>query len=322
MLSVTDANISAGLRIFVRGDLDVPLAGGNIVDTFRLDRLLPTLNFLKSKSAEIILAGHIGRPHGSFTSDLSTKQLKNYFDEKLGNFSFELMENLRFDLREETNDVSFARELASKANLYVNECFGTNHERHASIVGLPKLLPAYAGVRLMEEVATLGKVMREPARPLTVILGGAKIDTKLPVISKFVEFADNVLLGGKLGLEWKGGDAKNLYTPTDYAIDFKDIGPNTIAKYKDIILASKTIIWSGPMGVFEEAAFFGGTLAIATAVIAAQAYTIAGGGDTISALKKANALEKFGFVSTGGSAMLEFLARGRLPGLEALEYHG
>ena len=320
--------IKNGTKVLVRADMDVALENGKIAEKYRLDQMLPTLNFLKEKGARIMLAGHIGRPNGKPVNELSTKVLKPYFDEILGVSSFgiagtstyELLENLRFDPREEQNDPSFAQELAARADVYVNECFSTSHRNHTSFVAITKLLPSYAGLRLEKEVETLSTVIKKPARPLVALIGGTKIETKKPVIDKFIEVADYVLVGGKIGLNWQTDHTTILLLPSDYAEMEKDIGPSTIETYRRIILQAKTVIWAGPMGYFEDEKFASGSIKLAQAIVDSRAFSVAGGGDTISFLDKYGFLDKFNFISTGGSAMIKFLAGDKLPGLEALGY--
>ena len=327
--------IKNGTKVLVRADMDVALENGNIAEKYRLDQMLPTLNFLKEKGAHIILAGHIGRPEGKPVKELSTKMLKPYFDEVFGSDqsgrldnsgtgTYELLENLRFDPREEQNDSSFAGEMSSKADVYVNECFSTSHRNHASFVAITKLLPSFAGFRLEKEVETLSTVIKNPARPLVALIGGAKIEAKKPVIDKLIEVADHVLVGGKIGLGWQvettSASPANLLLPSDYAEMQKDIGPSTIETYRKIIMRAKTVIWAGPMGYFEDEKFATGSVKLAQAIVDSGAFSVAGGGDTISFLDKYGFLDKFNFISTGGSAMLKFLAGDKLPGLEALGY--
>ncbi len=320
MNSISAAPILRGTRVLVRCDIDVPIKDGIIEETYRLDSLLPTLNFLKKKEAKIIIAGHMGKPKGTPDPTLSTQLLQPYFEEKLGKWNFELWENLRFDPQEEANDPEFAQKLAQNADVFVNESFATCHRKHASIVQIPKFLPSYAGFRLEEEVSTLSKILKDPQRPLITIIGGIKIESKLPVINKFLEVSDAVLIGGRLGLEWKDQTPDKLFLPKDYANNSKDIGQKTIEGYREIIHTAKTILWAGPMGAYEEPEFSMGTEEIARAVVNSAAYSVIGGGDTIAAVNKIGIMENFDFASTGGGAMLEFLVKGTLPGLEVLGY--
>jgi phosphoglycerate kinase len=309
-------------RVLVRLDLDVPIKNGAVLEPYRLESALPTLQFLKQKGAKIIIAGHMGKPGGKVVPELSTTHLKPFFDEHLGKDNYELLENLRFDPGEEENNPKFSEHLASMADAYVNESFATCHREHASIVGVPQLLPSFAGMRLIQEVDTLSKVLKNPKKPLIAVVGGAKLESKRPVIDKFLNIADAVLVGGKIGLNWADEVPDNLFLPIDYAEQNKDIGPSTIAGFKEILSCAGTVIWAGPLGLFEEDKFFTGTKTIAEFVASGSSYKIAGGGDTIAALDKAGVLEKFDFISTGGGAMLDFLVKGNLPGLKVLGYNG
>lgn len=324
MKTLKEADIKPNTRVFVRIDMDVLDNNGNIEDFYRLNASLPTLKYILEKNAKLILAGHIGRPtpDESITKPkhLSTHNLKQYFDDKLGTENYQLLENLRFDPREEANDDEVAQQLASNADIYINESFATSHRKHTSIVGIPKYLPAYAGLRLEQEVETLTKLLQSPKQPLITIIGGAKIESKMPTIASLAKISQSVLLGGRCGLEYQNQSQKfsNVILPIDYAKDNLDIGPQTIQNYKNLLGSAKTVIWAGPLGAFETSGYENGTLEIAQYLTSLQAFTCAGGGDTIAALNKFNLLEKFSFVSVGGSAMLEFLAYQTLPGIAAL----
>ena len=315
MKSVSEAPISQGTRVFVRCDLDVDIKNGTISDTYRLESALPTLKLIIEKGGIPIIAGHMGKK-------LSTSLLAPFFDTNLGKQKYELLENLRFDPGEEENSDVYAQGLANKTQVYVNESFATSHREHASIVGIPKHIQAYAGLNLIKEIETLTKLLDNPQHPFTVIIGGAKLESKMPVVSKFLETADNVLLGGRLGLEWKTEVPEKLKIPSDYAAENRDIGQNTIEEFIKIIQGSKTVLWAGPMGMYEHKAYSQGTYAIANEISyltkTGDFYSVIGGGDTINAIKKQFPLNDFGFVSTGGGAMLQFLANGTLPGIVAL----
>lgn len=286
-----------------------------------------------------------------------------------------LFENLRFQPGEETNDPEFARLLASFGDVYINEAFADSHREHASIVGVPRLLPAAAGILFEREVKTLERVRRDPLRPLVVIIGGAKPETKLPMLKEYLAIADHVLVGGVLAnvllalkgiavgrSAWYGegfGDLKGmlmecceltdtrLHIPLDAVISYAkdgsaessiapvgniergaigrqdhfilDIGPDTIDLFKRIISRARTVVWNGPMGFYEVEAFRTGTDAIAKAVVAADAYSVVGGGDSVAALQRLELREGVDHVSTGGGAMLELLAGRELPGMKALD---
>jgi len=322
MQKVQDAPIFSDKRVFVRCDLDVPVSNGSILELYRLDSALETLKYIIEKKARPVIAGHIGKPEGKVVGNLSTKNLLPYFEEKLGKGVFELLENLRFDPREESNDDSFAQELSAKADLYVNESFATCHRKHTSIVGVPKHLPHYAGFRLQKEIETLGNLLKNPQRPLVVLIGGAKLESKKPVVSKFLKIADKVLLSGKLAGAWDEPVPENLVLPINNNQKDKDLNSETVEKYIEILQGAKTILWAGPVGIYEEDKYFKGTQALAKEIAKLTNFhrmvSIIGGGDTVAAVNKAGLLGKFTFASTGGSAMLDFLVDETLPGIEAL----
>ncbi len=322
LLNIEHAQLQPNQKILVRCDLDVPIENGQIQDEFRLNSCLKTLQYIIAHEAFPVIIGHMGRPTQN-DQNLSTQQLKPFFDKNLIPGKYELLENIRFDARETQNDLNFAKEIVSQTNatLYVNEAFASSHREQTSITMLPKILPSFAGFTLINEVQQLSTLTKNPVRPLTAIIGGAKLETKKPLVKKFVETADFVLLGGKLGLDWDTYQPSNLYLPTDY-IDNKDIGPQTIAVYERIISRAKSVVWAGPMGLFEQDQYATGTQKIAQAIANSQAFSVAGGGDTIHALTKFGLLDKFKFISTGGGAMLDFLSNGNLPGLKVLGYNG
>lgn len=318
MLSVKQAPIISGKTVLVRCDFDVPLKNGEIQNTFRIDMCLPTLKFLLGEGADLVLATKLGSPKGEYVEELSTKVIKPYLDKKLGFGNYTLLENLRFDSREKENSVEFAQELAQGVDFYVNECFATSHRTDTSIVGFKGVLPSFAGLRLVKEVETLSSILKSPARPLVSIIGGAKLESKKPAVDKFLKISDAVLVGGKIGLDWKETVPGNLFLPVDYAQDNLDIGPNTIKMFQDIIKDAKTIVWAGPLGYYEDTEYLTGTSKIAEAAVNSLAHVTVGGGDTTTAIEEAGFLNDIDFVSTGGGAMLEFLIKGTLPGIEAL----
>ena len=318
MKCIDQASIGLGTRVLVRCDLDVPLDKGAVTETFRLDAALKTLNFILNAGGVPVIAGHMGRPGGKYSAELSTLQLTEYFNTHLLG-KFELLDNLRFDPREEANDAALSGELAQKADIYVNESFATSHRESASIVGVPRLLPSYAGFQLVKEIASLQKILGGSTRALLAVIGGAKIESKRPVIQKFSQIADVVLVGGRLALEGElVGD--RIHCPVDY-VDNKDIGPETLRQWEQFFIKAKTIVWAGPMGAFEDEKYSRGTREIAESIAHATrlgCFTVAGGGDTIAAIAKFGLMDGFSFISTGGSAMLDFLVSGTLPGIEAL----
>jgi phosphoglycerate kinase len=232
-----------------------------------------------------------------------------------------LLENLHFWSEELEPNLDFAKKLATMADVYINEAFGSCHRNEASMVLLPSLLPHAAGIHLEKEVSELSKLLKDPKRPFVAIVGGAKIETKLPVIENLAKVADSVLVGGKIAKEFQISNFKfpisNVIVATSAAGD-KDIDQKSIDKFGEVIATAKTIVWNGPMGVFEEG-FDKGTKAVAQAIIESGVYSVVGGGETTEFLASEDLLSKFSFVSSGGGAMLEFLAGKELPGIKALE---
>lgn len=393
-------------RVLVRCDFNVPLdEKGQISDDFRIRKTIPTIEYLIKKEAKVILMSHLGDPQGkkveklrltpiqeklmeyldvSITkaADCIGKEIEDYVSEmQIGEIL--LLENLRFHKEEEENDEKFAKQLAGLGDFYINEAFPVCHRNHASIVGVPKFLPSAIGLLFEEEIKILSKLLENPEHPFVVIIGGAKIFSKIGVISQFLEKADHLLLGGKIAnsiLQAKGIiigkpiletelvkmvekidlTSPKMHLPVDGAISLQestedyfrvgaigrvkkeenvfDIGPETIKIFSEILKGSKisfkkggleyierkevpkTILWVGPLGMFENEKFEKGTKEIANIIIRNHtAFKIAGGGDTISAINKFALLDKFNHISTGGSAMLKFLSKEKLPGIEALK---
>lgn len=332
MKSVKEAEVS-GKRVIVRTDFDIPVKDGVIVDETRLDDSIPTLKYLLEKKAKLFLISKMGRPKfqdpslslkpviGEVSKKLEREiKFKDNLDENIPG-EVTLLENLRFWPEEKRGDLEFSKKLASFGDIYVNECFATSHRSDASIIGIPKILPSYAGLNLIREVTELKKILEDPKRPLISIIGGAKLKTKLPAINSLARVSDKVLVGGKLMFEIGGQSLPdNVVIATD-DIDKKDVGPKTIDSFKKILQSANTIVWNGPLGMFEVDKYLEGTRLLAEAIVALDAYKIIGGGDTITALDKLNLLDKIDYVSTGGGAMLEFLAEEKLPGLTALGYY-
>ncbi len=351
-----------GKRVFLRVDLDVPLSERTtnneqrttIADDTRLKDSLETLNFLLEKGAIVIIGGHLGRPEG-FDQSLTLKPVAEWFEHRLkvksdlpagkagklkvGNFdgwkisdNLFLLENLRFNQGEEVNDPEFSKKLASLADVYVNDAFGSSHRAHASIVGVAKLLSHYAGFVFTREINTLSSIMGNPKRPLVVVIGGAKIETKLPVVEKMHKIADYVLIGGLIAEQTKvllkvqhekvspPGERKSALLVADLNNEETDITQKDAENFLQIINLAKTIVWNGPVGKIEgnEKNLEIGSAKIAKGITESGAYSVVGGGDTIGYLKKIGLLSKFSFVSTGGGAMLEFLSGEKLPGIEVL----
>lgn len=329
-----DADLK-GKRVILRGDLDVPLEDG-VSDDYRLKALLPTLKYLLKSNARVLIIGHAGRPAGKPDPRLSLRPVAEYltkllkrkveFLPKLPDAGSQLpglalLENLRFWPGEEGNDPAFAKKLASLGDVYINDAFAVSHRAHASISGVFEHLPSYAGLRLGEEIKELGSVLEAPDRPLVFILGGAKTETKMPLVPDFAKIADKVLIGGLLMFDKELEGIPNVIFPSD-ASDAYDIGPESIKKFAQIIKDAKTVVWNGPMGKWEDNRYELGTRAVAEELAVLPAKTIVGGGDTIAALSSFGLVSDMGYVSLGGGAMLEFLAGKELPGLKALGYKG
>jgi len=379
-------------RVLVRCDFNVPIENGEVRDDFKIQRSLDTINYLRAQEAKIILLSHLGRPQEvkkrkerikKFSLNPVHQKLQELLKEKV-RFSKKivgrkvkkevqrlklgeilLLENLRFARGETENDQKFAKSLAELGDAYVSEAFSVCHRNHASVTSLPQLLPHFMGFGLEKEIEVLSQISQNPTRPLVVIIGGAKISSKIRVIEKFLENADHLLFGGKIaniilrvkgicvGKPWpeeeivKKIEKLNLtdlkvHLPVDVLVspdetgkvyiretgpgnvrkdeDIFDIGKETIDSFSGIIKEAKTLFWSGTLGMHENEKFAQGTKKIAEAITRNyDAFKVVGGGDTIRALKEFNLLDRFSFVSTGGSAMLSFLAGEKLPGLEALK---
>jgi phosphoglycerate kinase len=393
----TVANLSAsdlsGKRVLVRADFNVPLDNGSITDDTRIRAALPTIQDLASKGAKVILCSHFGRPKGVTEklrltpvavrlSELLGKEVKKT-DDCIGDEvaatvagmqdgDVLLLENVRFYPEEEANDPEFAKKLASVADLYVNDAFGTAHRAHASTEGVTKYLsPSVAGFLMEKELQYLGSAIDNPQRPLAAIIGGSKVSSKIGVIEKLLEKCDKLLLGGgmvftfykarglsvgkslveddKLELA-KSLEAKakergvTFLLPTDVVVADKfaadantqtvavesipegwmglDIGPDSVKTFQDALADCKTVIWNGPMGVFEMEKFAAGTEGIARSlagITQTGTTTIIGGGDSVAAVEQLNLGEQMSHISTGGGASLELLEGKELPGVAALD---
>lgn len=340
----------AGKGVFVRADLDVPVGNVSVEETAtRLTALKPTIDYLFEKgAAKVIIAGHMGRPsretrdveagmgkpllyNGMLTTEQLIEPLSTILGQKVvfcGDFGhitedkITLFENLRFWHGEASNEQVFANKLAILGQVYVNEAFGNSHRDHASMVKLPEMLPHAAGLHLQLEVEKLTELMTFPKKPYVAIVGGKKIETKVPVIHNLAKVADTVLVGGYLVAEihQQKFEMQNFGSNVDIGTltpDNEDIDAQTLTKFTAVISTAATAVWNGPMGHFEGG-FDRGTLAVAQAIIGSGAYSVVGGGETTQFLAQKGLLSKFSFVSSGGGAMLEFLAGKKLPGIEAL----
>ncbi|MFZ5559616.1 MAG: phosphoglycerate kinase [Patescibacteria group bacterium] len=370
-------------RALVRVDYDLPLdEKGNILDDFRLKESIPTIKYLIRQKAKIILISHLGRPAGrkikKFSLEIVVKRLKKILKKKIL-FSKEiigwdvkkriemmnfgdvlLLENLRFNSGEERNSPRLAGDLAKFGDIFVNEAFAVSHREHASIVEIPQYLPSVLGFCFEKEIKELNKILFKPERPLTAVIGGAKISNKIKVINKFLRIADYVLIGGALANTifakqgFDMGDSiidkeafediekvnlKNpkLFLPIDLGIWNKDrvyykdvsdlfkkekaldIGPKTVDLFCDLINKSKMVVWNGPLGLAEQKPFDMASKAIVKAISQSDIYSVAGGGDTIAFIRGIKKEKIFNHLSTGGGAMLDYLANETLPGLEAIK---
>lgn len=309
---LTDLDVS-GKRVLLRLDLDIDPDPNDL----RIKASEETLNFLKEKSAEIIILAHRGRPEGKVNENLSLKPFQSIFDK----WGAEVRENLRFDFGEEANDLNYAKKLASLGDCYINEAFGNSHREHASIVGLPKFLPHAAGLRFIEEVNNLSKVFDNPKHPVLFVIGGSKKD-KLDYIEDLKGVADKIIIGGRLPDYLQDTGYSILDTKIMVANllpDKEDLTINSMIKFEEEVKKAGTIVLAGPMGKYEDEGHRQGTERIFKAVANSNAFKITGGGDSLSVLSIYDLKDKFDWVSVGGGAMLEFLAKRTLPGIKALE---
>ncbi len=379
-----------GKKVIVRVDFNVPFdSEGNISDDKRIVGALPTIKYLIENDAKVILVSHLGRPKGEFNMKYSMAPASKRLGELLGinviqaadvigedakakaaaleNGQVLMLENARFHKEEEKNDAAFAKELASMAEIYVNDAFGTAHRAHATTAGLADYLPAVSGYLIQKEISVMGKALANPERPFLAILGGAKVSDKIEVIKNLLDKVDYLIIGGGMAytfvkaqghdvgtsicemdkldlanelIESAKAKGVKLLLPVDNVVSDgfsneankqtvasdsipegwggMDIGPKTIELFSEAIAASKTIVWNGPMGVFEFANFAVGTRAIAKAVAESGAISIIGGGDSAAAVEQLGFADRITHISTGGGASLEFLEGKVLPGIACL----
>lgn len=379
-----------GKKVLVRCDFNVPMdEEKNITDTTRIIAAIPTIKYLLENECAIILCSHLGRPKGEFKPEFSLKPVAKELSKILGkevaiaedvigedaktkaanlkSGELMLLENVRFHKEETDNDEGFAKELASMAEVYVNDAFGAAHRAHASTAGVAKFLPAVSGFLIEKELECLGDAINNPERPFVAILGGAKVSDKIGVIDSLLEKVDTLLIGGgmaytffkaqgyevgnsiceldkldlakeamakakakgvnlvlpvdtKVGKEYKPDTESKTVAWTEIPADWEgfDIGEKTIEIFTEEIKKAKTVIWNGPLGLFEFPQFSVGTNAIARLLATIDAKTIIGGGDSAAAVKKAGLEDKMTHISTGGGASLEFLEGKKLPGIECL----
>lgn len=345
MRSIRQADVE-GKRILMRVDFNVEFDDGFPKETYKINSVRDTIDFLLSKKGvKIALLSHVGRPEGEKMEGLSFKnffgEIGKVLDKKLifvddcvgdkvkdgldilRSGRILILENVRFHVEEFENNIDFAGELAKNFDIYVNEAFSVSHRPHASLVKITEILPSFCGLHVEQEVERLSKIRENPERPSVAIIGGAKIETKFPMIKFFADSYDSVLVGGRLGIEAKNKGIvfpDSVIVPKDYIDGSLDVGPETVSLFKEKIRKSKTIIWNGPLGKFEDTRYARGTSEVLDAIVANKlAYKVAGGGETIQVIEEKGVIKKFDFVSTGGGAMLVFLAKGTLVALEALQ---
>ena len=379
-----------GKKVFVRCDFNVPMdENQNITDNTRIVAALPTIKYLLEQNCKIILASHLGRPKGEFKPEYSLKPVAKELSKllnkevimandvigedamkkasELKEGEILLLENVRFHREETDNDPEFAKKLASMAEVFVNDAFGTAHRAHASTTGIANYLPAVSGFLIEKELKFLGNAVNNPERPFVAILGGAKVSDKIGVIDSLLEKVDTLMIGGgmaytffkaqgyevgnsicemdkldlaksamekakqkgvklllpvdtKVGKEYKEDTESKIVKYTEIPADWEgfDIGTETIKLFTEELKSAKTVVWNGPLGLFEFPQFAIGTNAIAKALSELNATTIIGGGDSAAAVKKAGLEDKMTHISTGGGASLEFLEGKKLPGIECL----
>ena len=391
MKSIKDHTNLNGKLVLLRLDLNVPLKNGIITDQTRIDKIIPIINFLIKKKSKIIIISHVGRPKGEINKSLSLKPICENLEKKINqkirmfnenifklkkedlfkdsSYQIIFLENIRFYKEEEKNDNSFAKHLAGLGDLYVNDAFSCSHRAHASISKITEFLPSFAGFQLETEINALKKVTTEIEKPITCIIGGSKISTKIGIIKNLIPKFDNLIIVGGMAnniISYKGNHigksikeehceiiikeifetSKNysckLIIPEDVLVGknmndaskvkeldnveddelILDIGPKTINKIKDIIEISRTVLWNGPAGYFENPNFAIGSNEIARTIIKKNKnnsiFSVVGGGDTVAVINKIGTIKDFNFVSTAGGAFLEYLEGKELPGIKAL----
>jgi len=384
--SVRDIDVK-GKKVLVRVDFNVPIKDGVVQDDTRIKAALPTIQYLLDNGAAVILFSHLGRPKGGPDPKFSMKPVADYLAGLLGKpvkFASDcvgapadeasaslkpgevlVLENTRFHPEEEKNDLDLAKKMASLAQIYVNDAFGSAHRAHSSTEGVARYLPAVAGFLMEKEIEYLGQAIDNPKRPFVAILGGAKVSDKINVIKNLLAKSDTILIGGgmantffkaqgypmgkslveaevlDLAKELLALGGAKLRLPVDVVIAEKmeegaatkivpvgpipdewmilDIGPKTLAAYSKVIADAKTVVWNGPMGVFEISTFAVGTFGIAKALAESKCVSIVGGGDSASAIQKSGLADKITHISTGGGASLEMLEGIALPGVAALQ---
>lgn len=329
MVTVNE-DLIKGKKVILRLDLDIPLKEGVVIDDFRLKAALPAVELVLKNAERVLLIGHLGRPQGVDLA-FSLKPVADWFLKNLpqpptfitdlnslDQVNFALLENLRFDPGEEKSDLEFAKKLASGFDFFINEAFAAHHKA-ASTTVLPTLLPHAAGLRFAKEVKTLLNVRNNPQRPSVAIIGGAKVEDKYPAVIALSKLYDAVLVGGLLAQKIK---EQNLPVKSNVMVGKLndsgiDLAEETIEAFSGVLKNAKQAVWGGPLGKYEDPAGNRADLKLAQVIVESGAKSIIGGGDTQAALK--DFLDKFSFISVGGGAMLEFLSKGTLPTIQALQ---
>tara|TARA_Y100000590_G_scaffold213292_1_gene241650 strand:- start:8010 stop:9200 length:1191 start_codon:yes stop_codon:yes gene_type:complete len=392
MKIISDQNLNLkGKKVLLRVDLNVPMKNGAITETSRIEKIIPTIKFLSEKQAKIIILSHIGRPKGNVVKGMSlepiSKKLSSLINkevifnnktvdqvkisevENIKNCSIMMLENIRFNKGEETNDEKFSKDMSKLGDIFVNDAFSVSHRSHASVEGVTKFIPSFYGLQIAEEIKALKRITSEIKKPVTLIIGGSKISTKIRIINNLIKKFNNIIIvggmantllkhtGSNIGKSICEHDCADLIKeilknskmyncsityPIDVVVsksvegigknkdinDIKeddiilDIGMKTIDKIKKIIDDTNTVLWNGPAGYFENPNFQNGTSKILEIISNKtkndKIFSVAGGGETVAAIKKFNKLNSFTFVSTAGGAFLEYLEGKTLPGIKAL----
>ncbi len=343
MRSIKDVDFT-GQRVLIRTDFNVEVKDGVPQDFYKIEAAYDTIRYVLSfVGAKVALLSHRGRPGGAkdpaFTMSVLADDLAQLFGERVcficeshgvcvqsalddDRARILLLENSRFEEGEEQNDRNLAKKIAAPFDLYINEAFAVSHRAHASVEAITSFLDAYRGLWLSKEIEMLTRVKENLDQPSVAIVGGSKIETKLPLITLFSEIYDNVLVGGRTAVEAQEQSRAfpdNVILPVDYTGGTRDIGPETVMTFVDHIKKAKTIVWNGPVGKFEEHPYDHGTLAIAEAIAANKnCFSVVGGGESVQALGDAGVFGDVSFVSTGGGAMLSFLLSEQMPGLDVI----
>ncbi len=380
-----------GKKVLLRVDLNVPMKNGAITETSRIEKIIPTIELLSEKQAKIIILSHIGRPKGRVVKEMSLKPISEKLSillkknvmfnnsainerinselNQISNGSIVMLENIRFNKEEESNDINFAKKISDLGDVYVNDAFSCSHRSHASIDAITKYIPSYFGLQIAQEISALERITSKIEKPVSLIIGGSKISTKFKIINNLIKKFDNIVIVGGMAntiLKHIGKNVGNsiceinsgslvkeifenskkynckIIIPNDVVVSkslngsgiekdtdavsdnemILDIGPKTISSIEKIINSSKTVLWNGPAGYFENTNFQNGTKKILDAIsrrsINEKIFSVAGGGETVAAINKFKKSKSFTFISTAGGAFLEYLEGKTLPGIKAL----